>query len=181
MSNIHKLALHPDSHAGEARTIAVEVARPRSGRLMLRYALTGATDTIALPPSASPSRADGLWRHTCFEAFACEAGSAAYREFNFAPSRQWAAYAFDDYRAGMRDARGGTPRIEVRSSAERFELEASFAPDLADGATWLLGLSAVVEERDGGKSWWALRHPPGKPDFHHPDCFVVEVPPPTGS
>src|SRR3546814_3736372 len=32
-----------------------------------------------------------------------------------------------------------------------------------------LALSAVIEELDGTKSYWALAHPPGKPDFHHPD------------
>ena len=25
-------------------------------------------------------------------------------------------------------------------------------------------------------SYWALAHPPGKPDFHHPDCFALELP-----
>jgi len=43
-----------------------------------------------------------------------------------------------------------------------------------------IGLSAVIEETDGTKSYWALRHPPGKPDFHHPDCFALTLgaPPP---
>jgi len=39
-----------------------------------------------------------------------------------------------------------------------------------------LGLSAVIEEIDGTKSYWALAHPPGKPDFHHPDCFALTLP-----
>ncbi len=45
---------------------------------------------------------------------------------------------------------------------------------------WKLALSAVIEETDGTKSYWALRHPPGAPDFHHPDCFALtlEAPPP---
>jgi hypothetical protein len=33
----------------------------------------------------------------------------------------------------------------------------------------------VVEEKDGLLSYWALNHPPGKPDFHHPDAFVLEL------
>jgi hypothetical protein len=43
-------------------------------------------------------------------------------------------------------------------------------------ATWRLGLSAVIEDSSGAKSYWALAHPPGKPDFHHPDCFAHELP-----
>ena len=41
---------------------------------------------------------------------------------------------------------------------------------------WRLGLSAVLEEKDGTKSYWALAHPPGAPDFHHPDCFAAQLP-----
>jgi len=41
-----------------------------------------------------------------------------------------------------------------------------------------LGLSAVLEDRDGGFSYWALVHPPGKPDFHHRDCFALTLPAP---
>jgi hypothetical protein len=38
-----------------------------------------------------------------------------------------------------------------------------------------IGLSAVIEDRDGSLSYWALRHPHGKPDFHHPDAFALEL------
>jgi hypothetical protein len=40
------------------------------------------------------------------------------------------------------------------------------------------GLSVVIEERDGRCSYWALKHPPGKPDFHHPGGFLLEIDPP---
>jgi hypothetical protein len=45
------------------------------------------------------------------------------------------------------------------------------------GASWRLGLSAVIEETSGRISYWALAHPPGKADFHHSDCFAHELPP----
>ena len=38
-----------------------------------------------------------------------------------------------------------------------------------------VGLSAVIEEQGGVLSYWALRHPPGKPDFHHRDSFAMEL------
>ena len=42
---------------------------------------------------------------------------------------------------------------------------------------WALGLSAILEEQDGTKSYWALAHPPGdKPDFHDPACFAAHLP-----
>jgi len=38
-----------------------------------------------------------------------------------------------------------------------------------------LALAAVVEDERGMLSYWALRHPAGKPDFHHPDAFALEL------
>jgi hypothetical protein len=53
------------------------------------------------------------------------------------------------------------------------------SPKGSAGATRLarrFGLAAVIEETSGRRSFWALAHPPGKPDFHHADCFTLEVP-----
>ena len=38
-----------------------------------------------------------------------------------------------------------------------------------------LALSAVLEADDGTLSYWALHHPPGSPDFHHANCFVLRL------
>jgi hypothetical protein len=43
---------------------------------------------------------------------------------------------------------------------------------------WDYGLCAVIEERDARLSYWALAHPPGRPDFHHPACFAATLPAP---
>jgi hypothetical protein len=106
---------------------------------------------------------------------------AGYCELNFAPSTQWAAYRFDGYRSGMRVARGmSAPRIAVESSEEGYKLRVSAEldrlPGLPRDGAWRLGLSAVIEETSGRTSYWALVHPPGKADFHHPDCFALELP-----
>jgi hypothetical protein len=69
------------------------------------------------------------------------------------------------------------PRIATRRG-EVLEVEVELVPGLPAGSTWQLGLSAVVEEAGGGKSYWALAHPPGQPDFHSPDCFALELAPP---
>ena len=44
------------------------------------------------------------------------------------------------------------------------------------GKSWDLGLSVVLEERDGTKSYWALEHASDKPDFHASDCFAAKLP-----
>jgi hypothetical protein len=178
----HELKLHPDSHCSAATHIEVDVARPNPRGMLLSYFVTGTIADLRLPPVVTAARADELWQHTCFEAFIGTSGGAAYYEFNFAPSTQWAAYRFGSYRSGRVAAEIGVPQIDVQSAPERFTLRASLElgrlPDLPRGAGWRLGLSAVIEETDGRLSYWALAHPPGKPDFHHPDCFAHELPPP---
>jgi hypothetical protein len=72
------------------------------------------------------------------------------------------------------------PKIESRPTAETYTLEAQLnldaLPSLPADATWALNLTAVIEETNGHKSYWALSHAPGKPDFHHADCFALELP-----
>ena len=120
------LILHPDSRRVATTGIVVEVARPRPGNLALRYIVTGNLTDLRMPPLTAPERADGLWRQTCFEAFVRAAPDAAYYEFNFAPSTQWAAYRFSGYRSGMSVADGiSAPRIEGRSEGGSYELQAS--------------------------------------------------------
>ena len=145
--------------------------------------MTGNIDQLRMPPVAESSRSDGLWQHTCLEAFVRVAAARTYLEFNFAPSTAWAAYRFDDYRAGMSVAASvPAPSIDVRSTETTFEMRATLAFDHASGlsldAPWSIGLSAVIEENSGRKSYWALAHPPGEPDFHHADCFAFALPAP---
>jgi hypothetical protein len=175
-----RLALqrHPDTPCAAATHIGVEVARPRAGSLALSYVVTGTIADLRLPPVAAPTRTDELWRHTCFETFIRAVPGEAYYEFNLAPSTQWAAYRFDSYRSGMHvAAEFAAPRIEVQSDPARYTLQAVLTLDalLHDGQ-WRLALSAVIEETNGRKSYWALAHPPGKPDFHHADGFAYELP-----
>jgi hypothetical protein len=172
------LRLHPDSFCSAVTQVEVEIARPQIRSLALAYVVTGRISDLAMPPFDVATRMDELWRHTCFEAFV--AAGTAYYEFNFAPSRHWAAYRFSSYRTGMRIATEiGAPQITVTSTSERYyTLQASLELDrllLPRDATLRLGLSAVIEENSGQRSYWALAHPPGKADFHHYDCFTVEL------
>ena len=173
---------HPQTPSLSVRRIDVAVERlaeagPARNGLSLGYRAEGAIGDVLVPRRVQPRRRDGLWRHTCFEGFVRERGRPFYLEFNFSPSREWAAYRFDDYRLGMDDAEA-EPSVVVRANAGLLELEATVTPHLDPDAAWEIALSAVIEQKDGSKSYWALAHPPGNPDFHHPDCFTLELPPP---
>jgi hypothetical protein len=176
------LRLHPDSRCFAATHIEVEIARPRADSLMLSYIVTGKMSDARIPPVMAATRSDELWRHTCFEAFVRASSGADYYEFNFAPSTQWAAYRFSSYRSGMCVAAEiSAPSIQVQSGPDRYTLQTSLELDRLSGlprkVLWRLGLSALIEDTSGRKSYWALAHPPGKPDFHHDDCFAHEFSP----
>ena len=153
-------------HAGAIGTVASTNIWFGIGAPAVRFVL----------PEGEPERTDGLWRTTCFEAFLRRVGSEMYREWNFAPSGQWAAYDFDAYREGSKEAEvAAAPYIRVEDNLTWWALGATIA--VPAERKWELGLSAVLEEKDGTKSYWALAHPNAdKPDFHTPDCFVAKLP-----
>ena len=198
------LQRHPDTPCRPLTGVEVEVTRLRPMKLALRYVLLGAAQDVRLEPPLD-GRSDPLWMHTCFEAFLRVAGEEDYLEINLAPTGDWAAYRFRRYREGMETAPGiaasvldsqqrrqpmapgerASRRDAALDTLERFEpsfysLQMAVTLDPAMSLfldrPWQLGLSAVIEENNGRMSYWALAHPPGKPDFHHPDCFRVELP-----
>jgi hypothetical protein len=158
--------------------ISVELRR-EPGSLAIDYTAEGAIGALLIPPSVAPARRDGLWRRTCFEAFVMPEGAVGYAEYNFSPSGEWAAYRFGGYRRDSADLPVNSIAIASNHGVSdgRGKLKLSAAVALPD---WLAGpvriaVSAVIEMRDGSKSYWALHHAPGDPDFHHPDCFTLRL------
>jgi hypothetical protein len=168
------LLCHPLTPCDAIAAIDVEVTRAGLTGLTLRYTARGDTTKLLLPTGMLPERRDGLWQHTCFEAFAQASGGQAYSEFNFSPSFAWAAYQFDSTRTGMRPAEDiDALEIGVETSPKACSLTAAFS--LPGEGPWNVGLSAVIEETAGRKSYWALAHPGDKPDFHRADCFTLKL------
>ena len=170
------LTCHPQTPSQAIREIDVVVGEAKSGGLMLSFCLVGDISGLSIPESRSHRRADHLWRHTCFEAFVMEGEGPEYREFNFSPSGEWAVYAFRGYRNGRVLENKLSPVIEVHKAMDRLELGAEICQGLLPhGRPLRLGLTAIVEDAGGILSYWALRHPPGKPDFHHTDAFALQL------
>ena len=96
------LRCHPATPTPVVRTIEAQATILADGRLRIAYRLWGDMVRLRIPTTLSSDRTDMLWEHTCFEAFIAAEGETAYREFNFSPSGQWAAYAFSDDRQHRR-------------------------------------------------------------------------------
>ena len=160
----HELVCHPDTPCPAVQRLNVAVERVGLDRLSLHYSLLGDLSGLAIPAPAPCAREDGLWAHTCFEAFA-DVGGDSYLEFNFSPSGRWAAYGFDGYRLGMAPLEG-LPPPELATVATVTSLNVRVVLTVPLKAPIRLGLTAVVETLGCGLSYWALGHPPGRPDFH---------------
>jgi hypothetical protein len=110
-------------------------------------------------------------------------GDEGYTEINLSPSREWAAFGFDGYRHGMRPSAMQPAKIDVARGQDTLVLTAELQPPppgplpaRGRGRFLRIGLSAVIEDDQGALTYWALAHPCAKPDFHHPDSFVLELP-----
>jgi hypothetical protein len=162
----HLLKRHSDSLGVAVVQVEVEVARSRADGLVLSYVVTGKINDVRMPAVVAAARGEELWQHTCFEAFVRASSGDGYYEFNFSPSTQWAAYRFSGYRSGMSVPAEVRPfTIDAQSTPDRYTLQTSLELDRLSGLPhadfWRLGLSAVIEEVSGEKSYWALAHPRG--------------------
>ena len=179
------LAPHPSYGPGPLRSLHANTAFEPGGRLTVEFDVRGDLARLRLAPtSAAARRRSDLWRHTCFELFAGRNADNRYLEFNFAPSGDWAAWAFSDYRSGGREleaARVGISTRGVDAGHWRLRAQAEFAAaESAAGiagtpVTWWLNLAAVIEAEDGALTYWAAHHAGARPDFHDRASFCVPL------
>jgi hypothetical protein len=174
------LACHPSSPSSAVRGLTASARIGGAGKLAVRFVLDADMSRIALPALRRPDRADELWRHTCFEVFVALPDSDAYVELNFSPSTEWAMYGFLAYRRGMTPLEvKRSPRVAVRPMPRGLVLEAvthlAELPTPQPGSPLRAGAAAIVEEKDGRLTYWALTHPSALPDFHHRLGFVLQV------
>jgi len=179
--------LTPFASPPRPRTVRAR-ARLAEGRLTLRWVVEGELGDLLLPgPGELPRRLDGLWRATCFEAFLAAPPRPEYLELNLSPQGHWAAYRFTAPRQGMRHEAGlaaldwGTHRVEgclaIRATFawRSAGLEPGGPPPTPAATRLRLGLSVILLRADGGREFWALRHPGPAPDFHDPAGHVLEL------
>jgi hypothetical protein len=172
---------HPSTPCDFIDSFEMVVQRSDARGIVVGYVVTGDVEKILLPSQQSSERTDRLWEHTCFEIFLKPDGSRSYMELNFSPSTQWAAYRFDDYRAGMKELSMSAPPKIFHDEGTAHVMDIEIALELKALRTLTdtdvkLGASAVIEDRQGRKFYWALRHPSSKPDFHHSDSFILTLP-----
>jgi hypothetical protein len=170
------LVPHPTTAADWVESLVVRLTR-EAAVLRVEFRLQGELTRLRLP-SGPTGRGDGLWRHTCGEVFIGSTAAPAYREWNIAPCGAWQAYDFTAYRAGMRPADVQPPRIRLDHGPSTLTLTAHLPlADSPDDGDLRLGVTAVLEDTGSTLSYWALKHPGERPDFHHPASFTLTLDP----
>lgn len=130
-----------------------------------------------LPSSPGPlqgsSRRDDLWKSTCLEWFLQGPSGTAYWEANYSPQGLWNLYALSDYRKDLQpETRASAPQVRICRDGSALQIGLTFdlgflSADLA--SEWKFAPAAVIEDIDGVKSYWSLKHTQEHPDFHHAD------------
>lgn len=162
-----------------AITLTGAVAR-QSNVLALHYSLIGDIENIFLPQtSACPSRKDELWKTTCFEFFLAIKDQPHYWEFNLSPSGDWNIYHMDAYyRIGFREETSISQlpfKAEKETGAFALDMTVDLKPILLENVSLEIGVTAIIQTRDGDQTYWALAHPAPQPDFHRRESFILTL------
>lgn len=148
-------------------------------RLHVRYSVQGDAENILLPDVTIPARKDDLWRASCFEFFLALPDRPEYWEFNMSPSSEWNVYLMDAYRqVNMRE------ETKIRDLPFKFRKEdGGYSLDISVDLRSIIqaeqelqvGITAIIQTKNGGESYWALAHPGTQADFHLRDSFIFGV------
>ncbi len=181
MSVSAELKPHPATDPGAVRQISVTLDRTDDrDALAVGWRVDGDIARLRWPEPSAPLRADGLWQHSCFEAFLRAGDDDSYFEFNFSPSGAWACYRFDRRRSGRSLPDVAAPVLQCRRETDAFTMTAILPlagqPELSRARPLRAGLAAVVEDARGMLGYWALAHAAPRPDFHDPAGFTLAVP-----
>ena len=159
-------------------TVTGTVGR-RGNTFSICYVLRGALEGLIIPAMRNKRlRERELWNGTCCEFFLAIEGSPQYWEFNLSPSGSWNVYCFEGYRQGMReDESFGSLPFSVRRGADSLALSLTvdFSTVIRPDRTVELAVSAVMQQRDGMLTYWALVHPCPQPDFHRRKSFAIRL------
>jgi len=171
---------HPDNDLAGVESFLVRFEFTED-YLHLQYEVTGELSALNIPAMQTPCVVDGLWQQTCFEAFIAVNGEERYYEFNFSPSSAWAAYAFSSYRCRSAWAINKAPIIRCTQTKESLLMDVLIAavdlPLKLEDQFFQLGLTAVIETKEGGLSYWALQHSDSAADFHQREYFILSFNP----
>lgn len=175
-----RFSLTPFSSTDISDSINITGIIERSyNKLTIHYSLTGDIPELAIPEEAGlPERRNSIWEETCFELFLSPKDSDNYWEFNLSPAGHWNVYRFSSYREGkLEEPAFIALPFNVSTCHDALSLSLEIDLDKINMADQQLntGISAVIKQRDGMITHWALTHPGARADFHLRDSLIIEL------
>lgn len=168
-----RLLCHPRTPCVAVHEVTAEVGIDGPD-IVVDYRIMGDIQKLRVPNAGMRIDPDRLWEHTCCEMFVAPARGEAYVEWNFSPTGQLARFDFVSYRRRSPSSAPAAARVSIAAQPAELRLEAR-APLGSSGDSVRISLTAVIEDAAGGLSYWAMRHPCDRPDFHHRDGFSVTL------
>jgi hypothetical protein len=173
-----RLLAHPLTPCDVVDEIVVELGVARGDMLVVRYSIVGDLDRVRIPNAAAGLDPERLWEHTCCELFIAPALREDYLEWNFSPTGQAAHFAFSAFRQriSFSSTSVAAPVVTVQGRALRIEGRVPL-PTHGGESGLHISTTTIIEDASGSLSYWALRHPCEKPEFHHRDGFALALTP----
>lgn len=161
----------------EAPPIDLSVKVDRRGNFWaLKYEMTGAIESILMAEPEVPTRRTWLWETTCFEYFFGVPGQDLYWEVNLSTAGHWNIFRLDNYRSGFREEIS-IETLDVLIDRSGFSLETELDLSLLglEDSEIELSVTAVIEDKLGAMSYWAVCHGGIEADFHLRNSFVIRM------
>lgn len=160
-------------------SVGVEL-RTRPSSWLLRYEVMGDLTNLFVPTERGT---EPLWARTCFELFMRSPETPWYWEWNFCPSGAWNFFAMRAPRRHEQPFCAGNAGIEglhwVRPDERTACLFVKLSPPPSPLAETLwyspeklhVSPTVILKPTAGANTYWALKHPTDKPDFHRADLY----------
>ena len=161
----------------ETPTIDLSVKVDRRGDfLVLRYEMTGAIESVLMAEPEASTRRMALWETTCFECFFGVPGQDWYWEVNLSTAGHWNVFKLDNYRSGFREELSiQTLSVLIDRSVCSVETELDLSLLGLEDSEIELSVTAVIAEKLGAVSYWAVSHGGIEADFHLRNSFVIRM------
>jgi hypothetical protein len=177
---IVNFALQPFPTTSKLPQIEINGRVSRKGNdLLIEYQLFGDLNAISIdPPASTPSRQFHLWETTCFEFFIGIPGDRNYWEFNLSPSGDWAVFALDDYRQGLRDELAFTSlpfKVDLYPNYITLSLEFDLSELILAEQDLEMSVTTVIKSSQNELSYWAIKHSGKEADFHLRDSCIINL------
>jgi hypothetical protein len=177
---IINFALQPFSATSNLPQIEINGRVNRKDQMLLiEYQLFGDLNAISInPPASEPIRQSHLWEATCFEFFIGIPGDANYWEFNLSPSGDWAVFALDDYRQGLRDELSFTSlpfKVDRYPNYITLSLKVDLSELILAEQDLEMSVTTVIKSSQDELSYWAIAHSGKEADFHLRNSFAIKL------